>query len=214
MSPSAVSKQKCKKACSEAPPNGNYGNGHEESYFKTLREEKKLSQRELAVKIGISRTHLQRLESKPVKRLSLGEVELFSQGLGLKIQELVQRFGFVDRPDFMTRACLKNPFFVIDFTPGVQFASHVSRPEDCITGTLTMAPQKSLAKEQAPRSEFLYYLVLEGTLLLTVFSKEYLFKTGEFFWIGSNCFYELYNPHQFQNMLAVVCSRPSFFRTA
>ena len=185
------------------------------SLLSGLRREKDLSQRALAWKMGISRAHLQRLENKPGDRLSLGELELLAKGLGMKAEELIGRFvGSRNGREIFSRASVEKPFFAMDVEAAAQIASYLKHSEDCFIGNLALAPQKSLSRDQIPQGKFLFYFVLQGRLLLTLFGKEYFFKEGECFSLEGGYPYDFYNPHQFQKMNALLFSLPAFIRTA
>ncbi len=179
------------------------------SFLKDLRLAKSLSQRALAKKLGIPRTNLQRLEETPLQMLPLGILEQFSNGIGVKMEDLLHSFNGFGKEGLM-RSNLKNPFFSFQYKEGVEFASFLKTPEACFIGSLTLKPQKTLLKEEAPHGKFLFYLVLEGMVLATVSSKECLFKAGEFFTMDESSPYELYNPHQFEKLVALLFCFPSF----
>jgi transcriptional regulator with XRE-family HTH domain len=178
--------------------------------IRKIREEMGLSQKSLADKMGVERTRLTRLEKKVWSELSLGEVELLAKGLGLKWKELMERFKNQSETQPLYRSSMKEPCFIIDSGKGYRFSSLIEKPKKCFIGTLHLQPQKILSFDQAPRSEMLFYFILEGELLLTCETKEYLIREKETFMVAGNQSYELYNPHQFCDATALLFSAPSF----
>ena len=88
----------------------------------------------------------------------------------------------------------------------------IKNADQCFIGTLKLDPQKSLTREQMPKGQLVYWLVLKGSLQVSVFSKDYLFKEGECFYFEEQAEYEIYNPHQFRNAEAALFTLPSFMR--
>ena len=63
------------------------------SPLKLLREQKGLSQKQLATRIGMERTRLLRLERKTWGEMSVGDIELISSALGMRLPEVLARFS-------------------------------------------------------------------------------------------------------------------------
>lgn len=191
------------------------GNGHcngNGSLLRALRENKGLSQRELAEKCGIPRTSLQRLEEMSQRAITLGELELLSKGLDLKVEELFHRFNGFEKNGFV-RLNEKSPCFVLNYGEGIEYASDLHKPEDCFIGTLTLAPQKTITKEDAPRGELVFFEVRRGLLTMTQAGKARVFKPGERFYLKEPQPYELYNPHQFEKLVVTLITLPSFIHS-
>lgn len=183
-------------------------NQEAEYLLRELRQRKGLSQRDFARKMGMNRTHLQRLEHKPWQRLSLEELGQIAETLDMSVEELIQHFQLRSK-SAITRAALRNPFFVIKISTVMQLGALIKNPKDFFVGTVTLAPQKFIPKDQTIQEKFVFYLVLEGNLLVTVSGKEHLIRESECFSLEDPCPYELYNPHQFNKLIALLFSIPS-----
>lgn len=185
------------------------GNG---SFLRQLRKEKGLSQRDLAERCGIPRTSLQRMEEMPWQAITWGELELLSKGLGLKAEEIFHRFNGFGK-NGLVRLDEKNPCFILNFGEGIQYASDLHHPQECFIGTLTLSPQKTLPKEDTPRGGLIYFKIQQGLFTITQAGKTHVFKPGERFYLKEPQPYELYNPHQFEKLVASLVTLPSFIKT-
>lgn len=186
---------------------------YKERSLRQLREQKDISQRDFARAIGITRTHLQRLEIKPWNKLSFSELGLLAVGFGIEASELVNRLSGSFQKSII-RASLASPFFIVDFSSAAQFASHLKRPRDFFIGTFSLAPQKSLLKDHTPQERFVYFLVLGGTLVISLSDKEHVIKKDESIGLQDARAYELYNPSPIQKATAVLVTIPSFVRNS
>ena len=167
------------------------------SFLSLLREERELSQRNFARLLGIPRSYLQRLESKPWEDLCLKELQLLAKGLGMKIEQLIHLYHTKESGNgILSRCSLAEPFSVIDCVEGIKLASLLRDTQSCFVGSLSLEARKGLSKDQTPQGPFLFCLVLEGILVVNVYSKEHVFKEKECFAIADAHPYELYNPHQ------------------
>ena len=183
-------------------------------FLQELREEKGISQRSLARAAGVPRSYVQRMEAKPWLGLSIHELELFSRGLAMKLEELI-RCGqnHLNAGSGVERASLAAPFFQDKLAQGAGFASLIKNPRNYFVGSLVLEPQQGIQREQAPRGEFLFCYVLQGMLLLSLFSKEHVFKEQECFSLpAGDASYELFNPHQFHKSIVLMMALPSFSR--
>ena len=177
--------------------------------LRDLREERRLSQRDLAKRLGIQRSYLQRLECKPLDEISFGELKLLARGFEMKMEELIHRFQIAQKgEEFLCRSNLKNPFSLSEVAKGIQFASYLKRRGICSVGALILQPRTGLSKDETPNAEFLFCLVMEGNLLLNLFCKDYFFKEEECFSLDGHLLYELYNPHQFRRLTALLFTFP------
>ncbi len=184
------------------------------SPLRQLRSQKGFSQKQLAEKIGMERTRLVRLEQKPWGEISLSDLETISGALGMRIHEVLARFSGMGQESLCDRTPLDSPHFKIDSGKGYRFGSALQRPENCFIGTLQIDPQKTLPAIEAPKAPFIYYLVLQGDLLVTVSGRECLVKQNESFTLDGTRMYEFYNPHQFKETVLLVFSLPAFIQSA
>lgn len=184
------------------------------SPLKLLRSQRGMSQKQLAEKIGMERTRLVRLEQKPWGEISLSDLEMISGALGLRIHEILTKFSGIEQESLTNRTQLNTPHFKIDSGKGYRFGSVLQKPEVCFIGTLQIDPQKTLPAVEAPKAPFLYYLVLEGDLLVTMSGRECRIKQYESFTLDGTRMYEFYNPHQFKETVVLLFSLPAFIQSA
>lgn len=178
------------------------------SLIRSLRKAKKLSQRELAKKLGIARSQLQRLEAKPFEKMTIAKVNLLSQCLGLTLDEIFEYAGYSELKEKLTRSTLKNPLLSLSLGEGVELHSFVKDFSSCFIGSLQLSPQKTLSREKLIHNEFFFALVLEGNLHITTLSGHHVIKESECFTFKGKPSFELYNPHQFRNLYALIVSLP------
>lgn len=183
------------------------------AFVRELRKEKGVSQRTLAKQLGIPRANLQRLERMPGERLTFRDLCLVAQGLGYKVEELIERLRDDRKENPLARAGIKIPSFVLQRGQGAKFSSFMNRTDLCFIGAVHLAPQATLSKENAPKGQLVFYLVFEGVISLSLFGKDYLFKSGECFFLTDPSDYEIYNPHQLQEIILIAVISPSFILT-
>lgn len=172
------------------------------SYVRLLREERKITQRELAKRLGVSRTHLQRLEAKASEELSVMEIQRLARTFAIKTKDLLERiFLFSEEGRVLSRCSIEKPVFVTKYEDGIEFGSFLRQSEACYIGKLKLSPKKSLSRQDHPKGALLFWFILEGSLLLTLGTKEHLFKTGECFSLDGGMPYEMFNPHQIKDVL-------------
>ena len=180
------------------------------SLLRLLREQKGLSQRALAKKLGISKTGLVHFESKSPKDVTVGELTLLSQALEISVMELFMHTHGL-KTEKIERASLKEPPFSIDYGEGIRIGFQDKDSAFIFTGTLTLPPQKTLSRENSPRADYVSLSVLEGLLLVKTSLREYVIKEGHCLSLKHSLPYELYNPHQFKPLFAFLSTAPSFY---
>ncbi len=181
-------------------------------HVRALRQEKGLSQSELADKMGLTKGSLQRLENKSWTKLSIDELEILAKAFDTSSEELLCLFKFNSNESNEDRVRLsqKDPFFVSEILEGIRIETYVRRPRDFFIGTLIIPAQKTLSSDRAPKADFIFYGVLKGDLLLTLPEKSYVLKTGSRFSLDEGMPYELYNSHQFREAVLMLHTSPSF----
>ena len=167
-----------KQLLSNSHSNGK--NPHKNHHIRSLREERGLSQGELADRIGITKESLRSLETKSWENLSLKELELLAPALGMSSEEILCHIKFRNAESYPSGARLseKDPFFVCEILEGIRIEAYVRRPREFFIGTLIIPPQKTLLSNQSPQADFIFYGVLKGELLLTLPEKKYVLKPG------------------------------------
>ncbi len=90
------------------------------SVLRQLREQRNLSQRELARKMGVSRIQLQWMENKHPERLLLREVKLMAEALQYSLPALMGIMGFEGEViPKVFRCSMDQPVSCIKFEDGV-----------------------------------------------------------------------------------------------
>ena len=177
--------------------------------LRVFREEKHFSQRDFAARMGISRSHLQRLETKPPRKFILGEILQIARAFSMRIEDLIFRLDDGAAME-LKRTSWINPSFILNYQDGIRLSSFLDRATSYFAGMLHLPSQKTLAKTQTPRSDVMFFCVLEGELLLTLPTKEYVLKKGEAMHLGKGPLYELYNPNAFKETQVLIFAYPSF----
>ena len=173
----------------------------EPSVLQIIRKKKGMSLRRMADKIGIEKTRLLRLERRPVHQISLGDLERIAFGLGITMDELFAYLRGAEQKG-ITRSHQKAPFLVMDKGQGVKWASFTQKISPYFLGSLMLPPKIAIPSREIPQGAFLFCMVLEGELLVSMGPQEYFFKEGDFFYFEEQWAGELYNPHQFHSMNA------------
>jgi len=202
-------KNDAKKIYLKADPKENFLG---KSPLQALREKKGLSQKILADRLSMDRTRVVRLEKKTWKQLSLSDLALIAQAFDMNLHELMTYFSSFFPLNNFERASLHYPAFAVNSGDGVTFNSFFNKPDASFMGTLRVAPQRSLYPEKAPRAQIVFYSVLEGELVLILSSRQYVLKEFDCIRMDNTAYYELYNPHQLKEALALLFTVPSFVR--
>lgn len=134
------------------------------SALRQIRKSRNLSQRGMAKKMQITRTQLQRLESKRSEKLFLWELSLFAGALQVPLTDLVQIVGGEKPPQAcVTRCSLGRPFTMIKFEEGVELDCLTENPKQYFVGRLSLSPQKSFPLKRLPGfGGFMFLIVLQG----------------------------------------------------
>ena len=178
------------------------------SALAILRRQKGLSLRRMAQKVGIEKTRLLRLEKRSPDEISLGDLQKVALGLDLKPEDLF-RYLRGSSQQGMVRSDRKSPFFVVEKGRGVRWASFTRRASSYFVGSLNLAPKASVSSSELPQGAFLFCMVLEGELLVSLGPQEYFFKAHDFFYLQEQLQGEFYNPHQLNPMTAFYLAFPS-----
>ena len=207
-----VNKEALKKH-SNGNGNGNSHGNESLSHIQLLRQKKGLSQRSLAKKLGICKSSLVHFEKKAWEKLTVGELRLLSDVLEIKFEDLLMHPNG-SNGDTIDRASLNDPLFVMEYGEGIRISSHLKNPGVTFFGVVTLAPHKTFLREKTPRAEWVSYFVLDGILAVNTGLRDCVLKEGDSLTLRSCSRYELYNPHQFKEIKAVLFTLPSFIQSA
>jgi len=165
----------------------------EARFLKSLRRERGLTQRDLARRLGISRGQLQRLEAGPAGDYALRDLRRLAEIFSLPLEDLLFRLDPAPPRDF-ARASLAAPFSIKFF--GGMAAAALSLPEAAVKiQRLSLPARGTLGASQVPRGDFLWCLMLEGELVLTMGGRVRRFEKGDFFQVTGRPPCEWFNPH-------------------
>lgn len=176
--------------------------------FHDLRYERRLSQREFAEKLGVSKSKLQRLEKKSWETLWVAEVELLTSKLGLSFKILQERFKNPEARA-LKRFQIRDASHKAEMDSGIELSSFLENSDSCFLGSLILGPQKGLSPHQALPGPGVHFFIIEGTVIVSLAGKDHLFCEGEGFSIGIAWPYEICNSHQFKKAVALIIGPPS-----
>jgi transcriptional regulator with XRE-family HTH domain len=175
------------------------------SILRQLREQRNLSQRELARKMGVSRIQLQWMENKHPERLLLREVKLMAGALQYSLPALMKIMGFEGEldPKFF-RCSLDQPVSNIRFDDGVELASILEQGGKAFAGRLSLLPQKSFSLKQLPgRVDYVFAKVMQGMAFVEGCGSPMILKEKEGLFIDSGAQLnkiEMQNNHSVQKL--------------
>lgn len=178
--------------------------------IRNLRKERGFSQEELARKSRVDRTTIARVECGIFKSLSVGKLELIATAIGMDLKTLLVKADSAGE-SISYRSHLGQTEFVLDYPEeGFRILSHIPKRKEFFFGKIEIQPQKTIMSVKLPHPEQIYFHALEGKVLLTRESKQFLLKTGDCFAFTGLTDYELYNPDQFKPASALFITYPSF----
>ena len=109
----------------------------------------------------------------------------------------------------MERSKLNMPVYIINYDEGVKICAMVRPGKPYFAGVLKIQPRKEWTKEKVIKRKEIFIHVLEGNLLLKINGKEHLFKEDENLTLSMPSSYEIYNPHQFKELVAMIYATPN-----
>lgn len=178
--------------------------------IRNLRKERGFSQEELAQKAHVDRTTIARVECGIFKSLSVEKLELIAVAIGMDLKTLLVKADSVGE-SMSYRGHLSQIEFTLDYPEeGFKILSHIPKRKEFFFGRIEIKPQKTIASIKLPHPEQIYLHTLEGKVLLTRDSKQFLLKTGDCFAFTGLANYEFYNPDQFKPASALFITYPSF----
>lgn len=181
--------------------------GHVENLpapLRMLREEKGVSQQQLALKLGLAKTHIARLESRAIASLSIEDLDRICHGLEHRLEDVIYRFYTAVKRPGLERSKLDAPTYTIHYADGVQICALVKTGKSYFVGVLRIQPHKEWHKEKVITHKEVFIHILQGNLLLKMNNKEHFFKEGENLTLSKPFNYEIYNPHQLKELVAMI----------
>lgn len=178
--------------------------------IRNLRKERGMSQEELAKKARVDRTTIARVECGIFKTLSVEKLELIAAAISMDLKALLVKADSVGE-SLSYRGHLSQAEFALDYPEeGFRIISHIPKRKEFFFGRIEIQPQKTIPTAKLPHPEQIYLHTLEGKILLTRESKQFLLKPGDCFAFTGLIDYEFYNPDQFKPLSALFITYPSF----
>ena len=163
-------------------------------FLRTLREKRMISQTQLAARAQISRREVQGIESKAFGELKVRDIRLFASGLGVDPAELMKFIEAGGQKDFgISRCSLDQPLLSTRFSKGSELFSFVEKGSGEFIGILQLDVNSSISRESLFFQDFLFGMVLKGTLLLDNMGLERVFKERSCFCIRRHVPFTLQN---------------------
>lgn len=182
--------------------------GQKRRTFRTLCQKKGFTKSTLAREMGVNPTHAQRLLDREWQRYAAIDLQRMSRLFKMSVDELIAYFENSNRDQFHLSSVTKANF---EFKHGAaRFYSEIPKTKDRFIGRLKLPPKKTIKKEQAPRSEFIFYEVLQGELRIEYLSEILFLQKGEYISFDYPSFYEVHNSSQGLDLIMKIFSYPSF----
>ena len=169
-------------------------NGKSHSLLRRLRENKQMSQTELANRALISRRKLQKMEKKKLGELQIGEIIDFAKGIGYEFMDLLQLLHEGNRDNSgILKFSFDKPLSTIRFREGVELLTFVENGAKDFIGLLNLEASKSLDWKNLPMADVLFGFVLKGRLLVDSLGVEKVVEEKSCFCIPGFTPFELHN---------------------
>jgi len=189
------------------PSNGQSTNGKHSAIW-TLREEKGMSQRELAQASGISRGRLRRLENGRFEEVTLEELKRMAGILSADIRDFLAATGESGILPEIVKAGETTFQYELP-QAGCRIASyHAPRP-DFFSGKLLVAAQKRIAPQYVPKAPSVLIQVVLGQLRIEIRQAGYEIREGDSIVFPGDTPYTIENP-ALREALANLITVPSF----
>lgn len=180
-----------------------------ENPLRAIREEKRLSQRDLAQASGISRGRLRGLENGRFDEATFGELKRMAGVLDVELRDFLLATGESGLlgPDLAKRGKIA---FQMDLPQaGLRIISpHPPRP-DLFSGKIIVSPKKRIPIQYLPRTQAVFLQGLLGRLRIKVRQVVYEIEEGDSLVFQGDDLYILENP-MLRDSIAHLVTLPSF----
>ena len=178
------------------------------SFLKKLRETRKISRRELSRRTRLSTYQIEGLEGHGTQSF-FGRVLLYMKALGYKSNDFIRLMEFENYADFIShpRGSLSEPRSEILFKDGVKLFTYLEE-SGFFLGELHLAKGKSLEREKIRASGLMVGIVREGTLVVDMFIKQFVYKKDYFFIFPEHFPFEFVNADSFSSTAVLIFSTP------
>jgi len=178
--------------------------------IRSLRKEKGLSQEYLAKHAHIDRTTIARVESGKFKTLSMPNLEMIAEVLGIGLKTLILKTETAGEAASY-RGQIDKFEFIIDFPEsGFRILSLLPKKKEFFFGKIELNAQKTVPSSKLPHPAQIYIHCLEGKMMLLRESREFLLKQGDHIAYCGLDEYEFYNPEPLKLSACLLITYPSF----
>ena len=164
-----------------------------DSPLQKLREEKGLSQRQLAHSVGISRGRLRRLEGGGFEIATYSELKKICKTLGVNFEEILRSEGNENQKPLLRRTG-ESSFLLESEESGYRIVSLLPWGEDLFVGKLFLSPKRKLSPDESPHAKKLLLTILVGLFRIEVLGQSYELEAGDSLLFDATSSYTLENP--------------------
>ncbi len=178
--------------------------------IRSLRKEKGISQEYLAKHAHIDRTTIARVESGKFKTLSMPNLEMIAQVLGIGLKTLILKTE-TSGEAVSYRGQIDKIEFILDYPEsGLRILSLLPKKKEFFFGKIELKAQKTVPSSKLPHPDQIYIHCLEGKMMLLRENREFLLKQGDHIAYPGLGEYELYNPEPLKISSCLLITYPSF----
>lgn len=178
------------------------------SPLQRIREERGVSQRLLAEKLGISRGRLRRLEGKEFEQVTYRELQRISQALGVGMEEIF--LGSAPAAsDFHLGRKGQSVFQWDSSSAGYKIISLLPARKDFFVGKLFLSAKKRIPAAHTPRAQTLFLEMVLGKFRLERGSEAYEIEEGDHLLFPGDIPYTIENP-LLRDSAAFLLTFPAF----
>lgn len=185
-----------------------------ENLMESHRKKQGLSQTGMANRMGISRARLQRMEKKTFSDLTWEEWKLLRSVLGdewdVMTRMMMQRASL--RQPEIQRYSLEKPAFKIVISPEVSLSVLADSSDQQFAGCFLIAPGAELPSSWLPRTDQVFWLVVEGQIQMTLPGASFLLKAGDRKSVNGYQCLSLKNSDSKNEAKCLLLTAPSFIR--
>jgi len=174
------------------------------------KDELKLSERQFAEKVGISRRSLKIIESGCSRDYSIGLIDKILNSMGLDFWKFFNRMFYLDNHS-MVEGTLKGEYQLSFPEEGAHISALIPRQRAFFYGLMRVQPRKGLKQIKLPQADFVLYHGHRGKLVFHFEGKEYLLSEEKHFLFRSPLLPdEIYNPDQIREASCFLLTVPNF----
>lgn len=182
--------------------------------LEACRKKQGLSQTRMADRLGISRARLQRIEKKEFPYLTWKEWKLLRSVLRKDLDFLTQEMAERISPgqSEIQRYSLEKPAFRILLSDGISLNVLTDFSNHYFAGCFILAPGKEIPPAWIPRTNQIFWVIVQGKAELTLLGENIILKSGQQKSVqGGDCL-GFRNADSKNELKALILTSPSFIR--